>query len=85
MLDLESRDWGSIPTRGGVIFCFNFYNPNQHNIVRSDRIRFKTKNPINAERKPDLRRKTGRMWIPIIQHFCTYIQRTRGWESDWYE
>ena len=38
---------------------------------------------ITAERKPDLRRKTGRMWIPIIQLFSTYIQRTRGWESDW--
>ena len=46
MLDLESRGPGSIPTRGGVIFCFKFYNPNLHNIARSDRIRFKTKNPI---------------------------------------
>ena len=46
MLDLESRGPGSIPTRGGVIFCFKFYNPNLHNTARSDRIRFKTKNPI---------------------------------------
>ena len=45
MLDLESRGLGSIPTRGGVIFCFKFCNPNLHNIARSDRIRFKTKNP----------------------------------------
>ena len=37
---------GSIPTRSGVIFCFKFCNPNLHNISRSDRIRFKTKNPI---------------------------------------
>ena len=47
MLDLESRGQGSIPTKGGVIFCFKFYNPNLHNIARSDRIRFKTKNPID--------------------------------------
>ena len=46
MLDLESRGPGSIPTRGEVIFCYKFYNPNLHNIDRSDRIRFKTKNPI---------------------------------------
>ena len=45
MLDLESRGPGSIPTRGGVIFCFKFCNPNLHNIARSDRMRFKTKNP----------------------------------------
>ena len=48
MLDLESRGPGSIPTKGGVIFCFKFYNPNVHNIARSDRIRFKTKNPIDS-------------------------------------
>ena len=44
---MESRDLGSIPTRGGVIFCFKFFkfcNPNLHNIARSDRIRLKTKN-----------------------------------------
>ena len=40
MLDLESRGPGSIPTRGGVLFC----NTNLYNIARSDRIRFKTKN-----------------------------------------
>ena len=44
MLDLESRGLGSILTRGGVIFCFKFCNPNLHNIPRSDRIRFKMKN-----------------------------------------
>ena len=48
MLDLESRGQGSIPTKDGVIFCFKFYNPNLHNIARSDRIRFKTKNPTKA-------------------------------------
>ena len=42
MLDLESEGLGSIPTSGGVIFCFKFCNPNLHNIARSDRIRFKT-------------------------------------------
>ena len=46
MLDLESRGPGSIPTKGGVIFCFKFCNPNLHNIARSDKMRFKTKNPI---------------------------------------
>ena len=45
MLDLESRGQGSIPTRGGIIFCFKFCNRNLHNIARSDRMRFKTKNP----------------------------------------
>ena len=45
MQDLESRGLGSITTRGGEISCFKFYNPNLHNIARSDRIRFKTKNP----------------------------------------
>ena len=45
MLDLESRGPDSIPTRGGVVFCFKFYNPNLHNIARSDGMRFKTKNP----------------------------------------
>ena len=44
MLELKSRGLGSIPTRGGVIFCFTFCNTNLHNIARSDRIRFKTKN-----------------------------------------
>ena len=37
------KNAGSIPT-GGNIFS-KFYNPNLHNIARSDRIRFKTKNP----------------------------------------
>ena len=36
------RDPGYIPTRGNI---FKFYNPNLHNIARSDRIGFKTKNP----------------------------------------
>ena len=46
VLDLESeamRDPGSIPTRGNIFS--KFYNPNLHNIARSDRIGFKTKNP----------------------------------------
>ena len=45
MLDFESevnKGPGSIPTRGNI---FKFYNPNLHNIARSDRIGFKTKNP----------------------------------------
>ena len=50
MLDLESRAPDSIPTKGGVIFCFKFYNPNLHNIARSDRIRFNTKNPNEGRR-----------------------------------
>ena len=40
VLDLESEDPGSIPTRGNI----KFYNPNLHNSARSDRIGFKTKN-----------------------------------------
>ena len=44
MLELESRGLGSIPTRGWVIYFFKFCNPNLHNISRSDRIGFKTKN-----------------------------------------
>ena len=46
MLDLKSevmRGPGSIPT--GVTFFSKFYNPNLHNIARSDRMMFKTKNP----------------------------------------
>ena len=39
MLDLESEGPGSMPTRG------KFYNPNLHNIARSDSLGFKTKNP----------------------------------------
>ena len=35
------RGPGSIPTRDNIFFC----NPNLHNIARSDRTRFKTKNP----------------------------------------
>ena len=46
MLYLESRGPGSIPTRGGLIFCFTFCNTNLYNIARSDRIRFKMKNSI---------------------------------------
>ena len=46
MLDLESEGLGSIPTSGGVIFYFEFCNPNLHNIARSDRMRFETKNSI---------------------------------------
>ena len=37
------RGPGSIPT-GGNIFS-KFYNPNLHNIARSDSLWFKTKNP----------------------------------------
>ena len=37
------RGPGSIPIRGN--FFSKFYNPNLHNIARSDRIGFKTKNP----------------------------------------
>ena len=46
VLDLESeamRGLGSIPT-GGNIFS-KFYNPNLHNIARSDRIGLNTKKP----------------------------------------
>ena len=45
VLDLESEDLASIPTRGNIFS--KFYNPNLHNIARSDRIGFKTKNPID--------------------------------------
>ena len=47
VMDLESeamRGLGSIPTRGNIFS--KFYNPNLHNIARSDRIGFQTKNPI---------------------------------------
>ena len=40
------RGLGSIPTR--VTFFSNFYNPNLHNIARSDSLGFKTKNPNNV-------------------------------------
>ena len=43
VLDLESEGPGSIPTRGNIFS--KFYNSNLHNIARSDRIGFKTKNP----------------------------------------
>ena len=36
------RGSGSIPTRGNIFL--KFYNPNLHNIARSDRIGFKMKN-----------------------------------------
>ena len=42
------RGLGSIPT-GGNIFS-KFYNPNLHNIARSDSLGFKTKNP-NGKRQ----------------------------------
>ena len=44
MFDLESEDPGSIPTRGN--FFSKLYNPNLHNIARSDSLGFKTKNPM---------------------------------------
>ena len=47
VMDLESEAMkgpGSIPTRGNIFS--KFYTPNLHNIARSDRIGFKTKNPI---------------------------------------
>ena len=37
------RGPGSIPTRGNIFS--KFYNPNLHNIARSDRIGFKPKHP----------------------------------------
>ena len=42
----DQRGLGSIPNWSGIIFYFKFCNPNLHNIARSERIRFKTKNPI---------------------------------------
>ena len=45
VLDLESeaiRGLDSIPTRGNIFS--KFYNPNLHNIARSDSLGFKTKN-----------------------------------------
>ena len=42
----DQRGLCSIPTKGGIIFYLKFCNPNLHNIARSDRIKFKTKNPI---------------------------------------
>ena len=47
MLDLESEGLGSIPTRGNIFS--KFYNPNLHNIARSDSLGFKTKNPNRSE------------------------------------
>ena len=41
VLDMESKGPGSIPTRGNIFS--KFYNPNLHNIARSDRKGFKTK------------------------------------------
>ena len=41
------RGPGSIPTWGNIFS--KFYNPNLHNIARSDRIGFKTKNPNPAK------------------------------------
>ena len=38
MLDLESRGQGSIPNKGGVIFCFKFYNPNLHNKIWQNKV-----------------------------------------------
>ena len=51
----DQRGLGSIPTRGGIIFYFKFCNPNLHNIARSDRIRFKTKNPNQDRNTTDNR------------------------------
>ena len=48
MLDLESEGLGSIPARGNIFFS-KFYNPNLHNIARSDSLGFKTKNPIRYQ------------------------------------
>ena len=44
VLDLKSEGPGSIPTRGNI--SSKFYNPNLHNIARSDNLGFKTNNPI---------------------------------------
>ena len=38
---------GYIPTRGNIFS--KFYNPNLHNIARSDRIGFMTKKPVYLE------------------------------------
>ena len=44
MLDLESEVGpGSIPTGGNILF-YEFYNPNWHNIAKSDRIGLTAKN-----------------------------------------
>ena len=46
VLDLESeamRGWVLFPL--GVTFFSKFYNPNIHNIARSNNLGFKTKNP----------------------------------------
>ena len=47
VLDLESEGPGSIPTRGNIFS--KFYNPNLHNIARSDSLEFKTKNPNDTD------------------------------------
>ena len=56
VLDLESevmRGLGSIPT--GVTFVSKFYNPNLHNIARSD--------SLGSRRKPDCR-------LDYLCNFC---------------
>ena len=45
VLDLESEGLVLFPL--GVTFFSKFYNPNLHNIARSDRIGFKMKNPYD--------------------------------------
>ena len=75
MLELQSRGLGSIPTRGGVIFLFlHFCDTNLHNIARSDRIRFKTKNSNEHCRS---NYKEG------LNVLCTLTSRV-GSEYKWY-
>ena len=59
MLDLESRGPGSIPTRGGVIFCFYIL---QHKSIQYCNIRFKTKNSIGKIQSSSA--------LPNIKYIC---------------
>ena len=47
VLDLESE--GTLLFPLGVTFFSKFYNPNLHNIARSDSLGFKTKNPGKSQ------------------------------------
>ena len=67
------KNAGSTPTRGNIFFP-KFYNPNLHNIARSDRIRFKTKNP-SGDAKTFLSRKlTPKNHNVFFQNEVIFVQ-----------
>ena len=91
----NQRAWVLFPL--GVNIFSKFYNPNLHNIARSDRIVFKTKNPNRFSPQtqrfvhPPSRKSWIRhcWWKNCVQYFCQLLSkrsfaRSTVWEMKYH-